>query len=98
VMDKTKRFYVGYEIAIRQPDGSWIKVDVTGAASRFADKAKITGDDHASAGKMKRADDDDASPEGGGFAGGYAASATQTARYRAGKEDSDADEAGTQEP
>jgi hypothetical protein len=70
--------YAGYAVIIEQPGGKELRVDVTGAASRFADKRRMS-DQHAK--RVQNAVGYDAPPEGGNFAGGYAPSATQSARY-----------------
>ena len=89
LMDKSDAFYVGYEITIVQPSGDELKIDVTGAASRYADQTKIDRDDPKSGPQMKNANDRDAPPEGPGFAGGYDASARQSVRYGSRRRDRD---------
>jgi hypothetical protein len=81
------RQYVGYQVrfvsARGEPRGV---VHVTGAASRFLpfQDAIDRRDDHVAEDHFKRARQAaalDAPPESGGFAGGLAATATQTAHY-----------------
>jgi hypothetical protein len=71
--------YAGYEVTIRFPDGREMKIDVTGAASRYVDRTKLSAGDKDI---VKGADDHDAPPESENFPGGYASSARQASRYR----------------
>ena len=77
---KEEGFYVGYSIIIKQADGSKLKIDVTGAASRLADQNGMHSRDTDLINASK---DHDAPPESGIFDGSYAASSRQAARYRA---------------
>lgn len=73
-------FYLGYTLKIMHPDGSMLQIDVTGAASRYADRDLMSSQD----GKLvKVSSEHDAPSESGLFDGSYAASAKQAARYRA---------------
>ncbi|HWU89390.1 MAG TPA: hypothetical protein VN253_19150, partial [Kofleriaceae bacterium] len=83
------RQYAGYQVTIKSRDGQTVgTVDVTGAASRFlpiddAIAHAANREDAKDLKKVKAAEDWDAPPESGNFAGGFAATATQAARYAA---------------
>jgi hypothetical protein len=81
------RQYVGYRVTLMTADGERT-IDVTGAASRYlpiedAIAHARTEDDIIDLRKAEAAADWDAPAESGNFAGGFAATATQTARYGA---------------
>ncbi|MBA3542730.1 MAG: hypothetical protein H0T79_24145 [Deltaproteobacteria bacterium] len=77
------RQYIGYTASI-QANGGTVHIDVTGAASRFLpDSARrhMPGN-HADAWRKMEASSDWAAPaESGNFAGGWAATTTQTDQY-----------------
>jgi hypothetical protein len=81
------RQYVGFQVTLVTMHGERT-IDVTGAASRYlpiedAITHARTEDDIIDLRKVKHAEDWDAPSESGNFAGGFAATATQTARYGA---------------
>lgn len=77
------RQYGGYTVTILLPGDRKKSVDVTGAASRFIpnDDAHMSEPARVAFASARSADDWDAPAESGNFAGGFAATSTQAARY-----------------